>query len=120
MVLYAVRLVSGGQSEKHCRTISLAVSLQLISVLIFMSSAMSSFPGSDLSSTSLSLLMWLHHLAGIAVFLLAIYIRLALSGKMTFLGDPYRWMKVTLAIWILTFVGGVLIYLELWQGAALA
>ena len=119
MVLFAVRLVSGGQSEKHCRIISLAIVLQLISVLVFMSSAMSSFMEYNFGSTFLAALIWLHHLAGIAVFLFAIYIRLALSGKMIFLGDPYRWMKITLATWILTFIGGVLVYLYLWQGITL-
>ncbi|WP_406656723.1 DUF420 domain-containing protein [Methanolobus sp. ZRKC2] len=119
MVLFGVSLISKGQSGKHCKIISLAVILQLISVLIFMSAEMASFLEYNFGSTFLVVLLWLHHLAGISVFLLVIYIRLALSGRMMFLGNPYRWMKITLVIWILTFIGGVMIYLYVWQGIRL-
>lgn len=108
--------VSGKKIKSHCRIMNTAVVLQVISVLIFMTVQMSSFAGFGFGSTSLGALIWLHHLAGLLVFMLAIYIYMALKGRSKFLGNPYKWMRVTFYLWILVFIAGVSIYLELWQG----
>lgn len=116
VVLFGFSSVSGKKINRHCRIMNTAVVLQVISVLIFMTVQMSSFVGLNFGGTSLGVLIWLHHLAGLLVFMLAVYIYMALKGRLKFLGSPYKWMKVTFYLWILVFVGGVIIYLELWQG----
>ncbi|TGC10734.1 hypothetical protein [Methanolobus halotolerans] len=115
MMIFAVRSVSGRQIDRHCKIVNLAVVLQLISVMIFMTAPMSSLLRLNIGGTVLGALIWIHHLGGLTVFLLAVYINMALNGNLKFLGNPYKWMRITLVVWILTFTGGVLIYLHIWQ-----
>ncbi len=64
-------------------------------------------------SGQLLLGLWVHHIAGILVVLLVIYIDLAVKGSVHFLGEPYKLMRPVALLWFLALSGGIHIYLSL-------
>jgi hypothetical protein len=114
----ALSQVSKDPSGKHCNLVSVAVLLQLLSIIAFMFPSMSTLAEIGVGS-SLSTQMYLHHLAGLFVILFAIYIKLAVDGRIKPIVDPFNLMKITLALWVLVFIGGLSLYLKLWEGISL-
>ncbi|WP_406659688.1 hypothetical protein V7O66_07505 [Methanolobus sp. ZRKC3] len=119
LVILAVLLASRGKTAQHCKLVSIAVLAQIISILVFMSPVMSDFLNYGFGSRLLIAQIWIHHLAGIGVIMLVVYINLAMKGKTKVLGNVFRLMKITFALWILVFMGGQVIYLALWHGNSL-
>lgn len=114
----AVSQVTKDPMRKHCRLITVAVLLQLLSILAFMFPSMSTLLEIGIGS-SLQTQMSLHHLAGLAVVIFSVYIKLAVDGRIKKIVNPYSLMKITLALWIIVFIGGLSLYLSLWQGITL-
>jgi uncharacterized membrane protein YozB (DUF420 family) len=119
LVVFAVSLVSRGNTVQHCKTMRIALFLQIISILIFMYPVMSDFLELGFGTRSLITQMWLHHLGGVVVVLLVVYINMAMKGKVKFMGDNIRLMKITFLLWLLIFIGGIILYLALWHGISL-
>jgi putative membrane protein len=100
---------------KHCKFITMAIAVQILSVLIFMAPSMYSLSGITMTSSFTSL-MYLHHLLGLIVIICSIYIKLSFSGKIPSPVPPLKMMKPILALWVLTLLGGFTLYLTLWEG----
>ncbi|SFM16034.1 hypothetical protein [Methanolobus profundi] len=111
----AVSQVSKDPMRKHCHLVSVAVLLQLLSILAFMFPSMSTLRDIGVGS-SLQTQMYLHHFAGLVVILFSVYIKLAVDGRIRHIVNPFSLMKITLAIWILVFIGGLSLYFSLWEG----
>ncbi len=119
LVLFiALSQVHKDPSGKHCRLVSVAVLLQLVSIIAFMSPSMSQLLNMGVGS-SLSIQMYLHHLAGLLVIIFAIYIKLAVYGRIRSIVNPFKLMKITLALWILVFIGGLGLYMSIREGISL-
>jgi uncharacterized membrane protein YozB (DUF420 family) len=118
VLIIALLQVSKDPMGKHCRFVGVAVLLQLISILAFMSPSMSMLTGIGVGSSLLTQ-MYLHHFAGLLVIVLFIYIWLAVAGRIKRVVDPFKLMKITLALWIIVFIGGLNLYLSLWEGISL-
>ncbi|WP_321428988.1 hypothetical protein [uncultured Methanolobus sp.] len=101
--------------DKHCKLMTAAIAVQLLSVVIYMLPSMHSLSGVMMGSSFKSL-MYLHHILGLIVILFSIYIKLAFSGKIPSPVPPLKMMKPTLLLWILTLLGGFNLYLTLWEG----
>lgn len=101
------------KQKHHCSLMRAALLLQFLSIVFVMFPSFSYFSGMPLSDQFLFGL-WVHHIAGLLVVLLVIYINLAVRGSVRFLGEPYRLMKPTLLLWILVLLGGAFIYLGLY------
>ncbi|WP_340818880.1 hypothetical protein [Methanolobus sp. WCC4] len=114
----AVSQVTKDPMRKHCRLVTVAVLLQFLSILVFMFPSMSTLLEIGIGS-SLQTQMSLHHLAGLAVVIFSVYIKLAVDGRIKRIVNPYILMKITLALWIVVFIGGLSLYLSLWQGILL-
>lgn len=114
----AVSQVSKDPMRKHCRLVNVAVLLQLLSIIAFMFPSMSTLLEIGVGS-SLQTQMGLHHLAGLVVIVFSIYIKLAVDGRIKSIVNPFNLMKITLALWIVVFMGGISLYLSLWQGISL-
>src|SRR6056297_861271 len=82
LVIVAALQVSRGKTALHCKLMSIALIMQVVSILIFMSPVMSDFLQYGFGSRALITQIWLHHLGGIAVVLLVLYINLSMKGKM--------------------------------------
>lgn len=101
------------KQKHHCNLMRAALFLQLLSIVFVMFPSFSSLSGMPLSD-QLLLKLWAHHIGGLLVVLLVIYINLAVRGSVRFLGEPYRLMKPTLLLWIVVLLGGAFIYLGLY------
>ena len=104
--------------KNHCRLTSVAVLLQLFSIIAFMFPSMSTLSDIGIGS-SLQTRLYLHHFAGLLVVFLSIYIKFAVDGRIKRIVNPYKLMKVTLALWLLVFIGGIGLYLSLWEGISI-
>ncbi len=118
ILIIALLQVSKDPSGKHCRFVGIAVLLQLVSILFFMFPSMSALTDLGLSS-SLQTQMYLHHFAGLLVVIFYIYIKLAIDGRVKMIFNPFNLMKITLALWIIVFIGGIGLYLSIWEGFSL-
>ncbi|WP_094228379.1 hypothetical protein [Methanolobus psychrotolerans] len=114
----AISQVSKDPAGKHCRLVSIAVFMQLFSILAFMFPSMSTLTEIGVGS-SLKTQMYLHHLAGIFIIIFSLYIKLAVDGRIKPIVNPFNLMKITLALWIVVFMGGLSLYLSLWEGISL-
>lgn len=115
ILVIALSQVSKGPSGKHCNLVSVAVLLQLLSIIAFMFPSMSTLNEIGVGSF-LKTQMYLHHFAGLLVIVFSIYIKLAVGGRIRSIVNPFNLMKITLAIWVLVFIGGISLYLSLWEG----
>ena len=100
--------------KPHCSLMGLALFLQLLTIFFVMSPSLSSVSGIQISD-QLLLELWVHHIAGLLVMLLVMYINLAVKSSMRFLGDPYRLMRPVALLWFVVFLGGMHIYLSLYS-----
>lgn len=99
--------------KPHCSLMGIALFLQLLTIVFVMSPSLSSVSGIQISN-QLFLELWIHHIAGLLVMLLVMYINLAVKGSIRFLGDPYRLMRPVALLWFVVFLGGMHIYLSLY------
>ncbi len=100
--------------KPHCSLMGLALFLQLLTIFFVMSPSLSSVSGIQISD-QLLLELWVHHIAGLLVMLLVMYINLAVKSSIRFLGDPYRLMRPVALLWFVVFLGGMHIYLSLYS-----
>ncbi|MDK2826601.1 MAG: hypothetical protein PWQ63_1139 [Methanolobus sp.] len=115
LLIFAVKKAYRDPYNKHCKFITIAIAVQILSVLIFMAPSMYSLSGIIMSG-SFTFLMYLHHTLGLIVILFSVYIKLAFSGKIPSPVPPLKMMKPTLVLWVLTLLGGSILYLILWEG----
>ncbi|AGB49614.1 hypothetical protein Metho_1404 [Methanomethylovorans hollandica DSM 15978] len=97
----------------HCNLMAAALFLQLLTIVFVMSPSFLAHSGMQIS-IQLLLELWVHHIAGILVMLLVIYINLAVKGSVHFLGEPYRLMKPVALLWFLVLLGGMHISISLY------
>jgi uncharacterized membrane protein YozB (DUF420 family) len=118
VLVIAVSQVSKDPVRRHCKLVSVAVLLQFVSIIVFMFPAMSTYTEIGVGS-SLSTQMYVHHFAGLLVIIFSIYIKLAVDGRIKHIVNPFKLMKITLVLWVIVFIGGLSLYLSLWEGISL-
>lgn len=101
------------KAKIHCNLMGTALFLQLLTIVFVMSPSFSALSGMSISD-QLRLELWVHHIAGLLVMLLVIYINLAVKGHVRFLGEPYRLMRPIALLWFLVLLGGMHIYISLY------
>ncbi|WP_321418103.1 hypothetical protein [uncultured Methanomethylovorans sp.] len=101
--------------QLHCSLMGIALFLQVLTIFFVMSPSLSSVSGIQISN-QLFLELWVHHITGLLVLLLVLYINLAVKGYVRFLGEPYRLMKPVALLWFVVFLGGIHIYTRLYSG----
>lgn len=109
-------LAHSGKTTQHCKFMKAALFLEVFAIVFLMSPIFFILVGNPLGSI-LAVEVWAHHIVGLIVVLLVIYIILAVRGSVSFLGEPYRLMKPTLLLWILVLLGGAFIYIKLYVSA---
>ncbi len=115
LLIFAVIKAYRDSYDEHCKFMTIAIAVQILSVLIFMAPSMYSLSGIIMTGY-FTTLMYLHHILGLIVIVLSIYIKLAFSGKIPSPVPPLKMMKLTLFLWVLTLLGGSTLYLTLWKG----
>ena len=114
LLAFSSYLARSKKVKLHCSLMGTALFLQLLTIVFVMSPSFSALSGIQISS-QLMLELWVHHIAGLLVMLLVIYINLAVKGSMKFLGEPYRLMRPVALLWFLVLLGGMHIYISLYS-----
>ncbi len=113
IVLVAVYLARRKQFIRHCNTIRAAVVVQLLAIFLIMLPSMLGylkFPG----QAAFQIEMLVHHSLGALVILLWIYINLAFMGRVRVPGKLATFMRIALTIWVLVFLLGLYLYLQIY------
>lgn len=113
LLVFSSYMAHSRKMNIHCSLMGAALFLQFLTVVFVMYPSFSSFSGMQTSS-QLLVELWVHHIAGILVMLLVIYINLAVKGSVHFLGEPYRLMRPVALLWFLVLLGGMHIYISLY------
>lgn len=111
---FAVFLAKRRSFQRHCFVLRLAVIAQIVSVMAMMSPAMTGVlePGRPNGLFQAEVL--LHHILGLAVILLWIYINLVFLGRLKARIALRNAMQTTAGIWVVSFILGLHIYLRLY------
>lgn len=112
LLIFSSYMAHSKKIKVHCSLMGTALILQLITIVFVMLPTFSALSEMQISG-QLLLGLWVHHIAGILVVLLVIYIDLAVKGSVHFLGEPYKLMRPVALLWFLALFGGIHIYLSL-------
>jgi hypothetical protein len=66
------------------------------------------------ASSSLSIEMWIHHLLGLSVVGLWIFMNLAMTGKVKIKSRLRPYMRLAFTLWIISLGMGIHIYAQVW------
>ena len=113
LLVFSSYMAHSKKMNIHCSLMGVALFLQLLTIVFVMFPSFSAFSGMQISS-QLLVELWVHHIAGLLVMLLLIYINLAVKGSVHFLGEPYRLMRPVALLWFLVLLGGMHIYISLY------
>jgi uncharacterized membrane protein YozB (DUF420 family) len=114
VLLIAAYLAKKGRFTKHCLIMRIAVIVQLLAIFIVMLPEMLGYVQALSPTAFLSIEMWVHHLLGLAVVAIFIYINLVMMGKITIKVRLRNIMRLAFGLWFLALVSGIHIYVFLW------
>lgn len=114
LVICSSYMAHSKKVKLHCSLMGVAFFLQVITIAFVMSPSLLSLLRMTLSD-NLLVKLWVHHITGLLVMILVVYINLAVKGSVRFLGEPYRLMRPAALLWIVVFLGGIFIYLNLYS-----
>ena len=114
IVFYAAYLAKKGWMERHCSVMRIAVIVQILSIAVVMLPKMVGYVGNLQATSSLSIEMWVHHLAGLAVVGLWVFMNLAMTGRIKIKGRLRPYMRLALIFWLVSLGLGIHIYASVW------
>ena len=111
---FAVFLAKKKNYQKHCFVLRLAVTVQIMIILVLMSPAMGPILAPGRPNGLFQVEVLLHHGLGLAVVLLWIYINLVYLGRLK-ARLALRWvMQAAAGLWVASLILGFHIYLKLY------
>ena len=113
-LIFAVSLAKKKSFQRHCLVLRLAVTAQILAILVLMSPALGQIlePGRPDGLFRTEVLV--HHGLGLVVVLLWIYINLVYMGRMRARLATRRAMQVAAGLWVASLILGFHIYLRLY------
>ena len=113
-LLIAAFLAKKGRFNKHCTIMRIAVPVQLLAIFIVMLPEMLGYVKTLSPTAFISIEMWVHHLLGLAVVAIWVYINLVMMGKIKTKGRLLNIMRLVFGLWLLALVSGIHIYVTIW------
>jgi hypothetical protein len=113
-ILWAAVLARKRQLDKHCRIMRFAIFGQILSIAIVMLPQLIGLVDILPVSTSNGVFMWVHHVSGLLVVGLWIFVNLAVTGKITVKGRLLGPMRLALISWVVALGMGIYMYRLLW------
>ncbi len=98
-------------TRTHCKTLRIAVAVQIAVVFSVMLPAMAGFLSGNPPINPFNVEMVVHHSLGLAVIGIWIYANLVLLGKINGVGPLAVWMRTAFSLWMITIALGIHIYL---------
>ena len=102
------------QLLRHCTIMRVAIPVQIVAIAVVMLPSMLGYIQNEAPGLLFSLVIPVHHVLGLVVVTLWIYVNLAFKGII-----KTRWrlvipMRLAFGSWMITLILGLYIYLSLW------
>ncbi len=114
IILVSIYLVRNNKTKLHCRIMGFALFAQLLSTIFFMYPAMSGVRSTYYFNTFFNIELLFHHGLGLFVLLLGLYVELLFVGRVKDILNRFIAMKLIAALWFLSYLLGVHIYLVMY------
>ena len=114
LLSFAVFLATRKDLRKHCNTVRIAVLLQAASIIIVMLPSMLGYLNSGTPGVIFYNEMLFHHILGLILIGLWIYINLAYSNIIRRPGNFKSIMKYAFITWTLAFIIGLHLYIRIY------
>ncbi|MGB5099966.1 MAG: hypothetical protein WBN94_05150 [Methanothrix sp.] len=111
---FAVFLAKKKNFQRHCLVLRLAVTAQILAILMLMSPAMVRVLEPGRPNVLFQIEVLVHHGLGLAVVLLWIYINLVYLGRLKSRIAPKMIMQAAAGLWVASLILGFYIYLKLY------
>jgi putative membrane protein len=98
----------------HCLILRIAVLLQVAAIIVIMLPAMRGYIQTGERTTLFNTLMWVHHILGLGVILIWVYINLVFQGMVKALVKLPTLMRTAFFLWILVLLMGIYLYRVTW------
>lgn len=102
------------QLIRHCRIVTVALLVQIVAIAIVMLPSLLGYAQNEVLGLPLSLEMPVHHVLGLVVAALWIYVNLASKGIIKARMRLVIPMRLAFGSWLVTFVLGLHIYLSIY------
>ena len=102
------------QLKVHCLILRMAVILQIVSIAAIMLPAMSGYIHRGGRSELFNIAMLVHHILGLGVITLWVYINLVVQRIIRPVGKLTTAMRLALFLWIIVLLMGIYLYLVTW------
>ena len=114
LIFYAAYLARKVWLERHCTVMRIAIIVQILSIAVVLLPKMVGYVRDLQASSSLSIEMWIHHLLGLSVVGLWIFMNLAMTGRIKIKSRLRRYMRLPFTLWIISLGMGIHIYAQVW------
>ena len=102
------------QYKIHCRILRIATVLQIISIAAIMLPAMLGYIHRGDRNSLFNTAMWIHHILGLLVVALWVYINLVFQGVIKGFVKLAIPMRLAFFLWIIVLMLGIYLYLVTW------
>jgi hypothetical protein len=100
--------------KTHCLILRVAIPLQILAIAAIMLPAMLGYIHKGDRTALFNTAMWIHHVLGLSVVGLWIYINLVFQGIIKGSGRPVISMRWAFSLWIIVLLMGIYLYLVTW------
>lgn len=114
IVSAAAYLAKKRQLKKHCTIMMVAVPVQIVAIAGVMLPSMLGYVRYGQLGSSFNIEIWTHHVLGLAVIALWIYINLVFRGLIKIPGRLVIHMRLAFVLWLLVLFMGLHLYAVIW------
>ena len=100
--------------KTHCLILRVAIPLQILAIAAIMLPAMLGYIHRGDRTALFNMAMWIHHMLGLGVVGLWIYINLVFQGRIKSPGRLAIQMRWAFFLWIIVLLIGIYLYLVTW------
>ena len=114
IVIVAAYLAKKRQLKIHCTIMMVAVPVQIIAIAGVMLPSMLGYVRYGQPGSFFNIEIWIHHILGLAVIALWIYMNLAFRRVIKILGRLVMPMRLAFVLWLLVLFMGLHLYVVIW------
>ncbi|MFC2068349.1 hypothetical protein ACFLTP_05025 [Chloroflexota bacterium] len=113
-VSIAAYLAKKRQLKKHCTIMMIAIPVQILTIAGMMMPSMLGYVRYWQPTSLLNLEIWAHHILGLVVIALWIYVNLVFRGVIKIHGRLIIPMRLAFLLWLLVLFIGLHLYITIW------
>ncbi|MFC1964670.1 hypothetical protein ACFLWG_01520 [Chloroflexota bacterium] len=114
IISVAAYLAKKRQLKIHCTIMMVAVPVQIIAIVSVMLPSMLGYVRYGQPGSLFNIEIWIHHILGLAVIALWIYINLVFRRVIKIRGRLVIPMRLAFVLWLLVLVMGLHLYVVIW------